>query len=350
MLPDTISRRSFLKGLGLAGAGLAVSGVAAPACAQVQARSNTARPEPWRAQLHDETRLLMGTIVRITTSRASKTQAEQGMGMAFAEMERLIAMFDRHQSGTAVSVLNAQQSLSDAPREFIQVVEKAVDYNVLTSRSFDITVQPVLELLARHSNPTGGISLSKAEMAEALALVDASGVRVSGGRVTLARSGMGVTLDGIAKGYIVDQAAAVLEAQGVSHYLINAGGDIRCGGEKRPGVAWRVAVEDPAKNNNYQSVLAVSNGAVATSGGYERYFDKNREHTHLLQPETGRSPQDCASVTVQAPTAMQADALATALSMMPYKAAPLVDQLPGCACLIIMRDGSKIASGAWKSV
>ncbi len=346
MLPETISRRSFLKSLGLAGAGLAVTGLAQPAAA---ARSDG--PDGWRSRLHDETRLLMGTVVRITVARASKTQAEQGMGMAFAEMDRLIAIFDRHQSGTAVSVLNARQSLADAPDEFVMLAEKAKDYSLLTGGAFDVTVQPVLTLLERNGNPRGELHVAREDLDAALALVDISGLQISGRRISLARQGMGLTLDGMAKGYIVDQAAAVLKAQGLDHFLINAGGDIRVGGEKRPRAPWTVAVEDPAKQGGYPAVLHLREGAVATSGVYERYFDKSREHNHLLRPATGASPADCLSVTVKAPTAMQADALATALSVMERGAAlELVNRLPGCACLFVMKNGTRTASQDWRSV
>ncbi len=345
MLPEMFSRRSFLKGLGLCGAGLAVGGLACPD------EANAARSDRWRARLHDETRLLMGTIVRITVSRASKDQAEQGMGLAFAEMDRLTALFDRHRSGTVIATLNERQSLSDAPLEFVRLVETAQGYSRVTGQAFDMTVQPVLDLMARHGNPKGEMRLSQSELAEALALVDSRGVQVSGGIISFDRSGMGITLDGVAKGHIVDQAARILEEQGLNHYVINAGGDIRCSGEKRPGAAWTVAVEDPSKQGNYQAVISMTSGAIATSGGYERYFDKDREHTHLLMPSTGESPRDCVSVTVKAPTAMQADALATSLSVMPQEAAlQLVNTLSECECLFVMRNGSRVASRNWKMI
>ena len=344
MLPETISRRSFLKSLGLAGAGLTVAGLASPAEA---ARADG----PDGSRLHDETRLLMGTVVRITVSRSSKTRAEQGMGQAFAEMERLIALFDRHQSGTVLSQLNTQQRVTDAPQEFVALVEKAKGYNQLTDRAFDVTVLPVLELMERHSNPRGELQISRKELQEALALVDISGLCVNGRSVSLAKQGMAVTLDGMAKGYIVDQAATVLKAQGLDHFLINAGGDIRVSGEKRARAPWTVAVEDPSKQGGYPAVLQLREGAVATSGVYERYFDKTYEHSHLLQPSTGTSPADCLSVTVKAPTAMEADALATALSVMPQnKALQLVNHLPGCASLFVMKNGSRVASQQWQSV
>jgi thiamine biosynthesis lipoprotein len=334
-----MSRRAFLQTVGLCSAGLAL-GFAAPAQAMpVQTGVRN---------LHDESRLLMGTIVRITVARASRDQAEHGMELAFAEMERLIRIFDRHQGETAISALNGQGSLADAPREFLAVLLAAREYNRLTP-AFDVTVQPVLDLFASRANPSGSLHVDQKELGAALALVGMEHVRMEDGRISLARAGMGLTLDGIAKGYIVDRAAEALESQGLRNYVINAGGDIRANGEKRPGVAWTVAVEDPAKTGDYPAVLGMRGGALATSGIYERYFDKSRRHNHLIAPATGNSAARL-SVTVKAPTAMQADALATALSLMPKEdALRLVGSLQNCACLLVDKDG-RIASANWPSL
>lgn len=343
MLPTEVSRRVFLKGLSVCSATLALSGLSLPAQA--------ARAAGWTRNLHDETRLLMDTVVRITVSRASRDQAAAGMALAFAEMERLIAIFDRHHAGTVLTELNTSRRLADAPAELVAVLEEAQRYNRMTAHAFDITVQPVLDLLASHSNPRGSLRIDQADMRAALALVGMDGVHVRGSQVSLAREGMGVTLDGIAKGYIVDVAARTLEAQGLTHYLINAGGDIRCSGEKRSGTGWVVAVEDPAGQGGYPAVLTMRGGAIATSGVYERYFDKQCESNHLLFPQTGASPKDCLSVTVKAPTTMQADSLATALSVMPRNAAlQLVNSLPDCACLFVLRDGKQVPSDSWQRV
>lgn len=340
MHAKSISRRAFLQGMGLCSAGLALGGLAAPAQAAGRVRN-----------LHDESRLLMDTIVRITVARASRDRAEQGMGMAFAAMERLIRVFDRHQGSTAISVLNGQGSLADAPAEFLAVLDAARAYNRLSGRAFDATVQPVLDLFAGRANPGGSLHVDRAELDAALALVGMEHVRMDGGRISLNRAGVGLTLDGIAKGYIVDQAAKALESQGLRHYAINAGGDVRVSGEKRPGVAWTVAVEDPAKTGAYPAVISMRGGAVATSGVYERYFDASRRHNHLLVPATGESPTDRLSVTVKAPTGMQADALATALSVMPQDdALRLIDSLPDCACLLVNTGGRIVASANWNTV
>ena len=110
-----------------------------------------------------------------------------------------------------------------------------------------------------------------------------------------------------------------------------------------------MAVEDPRKRGRYPQALALTTGgAIATSGGYEIFYDAAQRHTHLVSPATGQSPA-LASVTVTAPDGLMADALATALSVMPPREAlALADSLPGCACCLLRRDGLLRASGRWQ--
>jgi thiamine biosynthesis lipoprotein len=161
---------------------------------------------------------------------------------------------------------------------------------------------------------------------------------------------MGVTLDGIAKGYVVDRMAAVLAERGLRDFLINAGGDIRSGGVREDGTAWRVGVQDPAKRGDLPDVIGLTNGAVATSGSYEIYFDRERVHHHIVSAHTGNSPQMSQSVSVVAPTTMAADALATSVFLMePARGVAFIDSLPQCACLIVDEQGLQSRSKGWRS-
>lgn len=111
-----------------------------------------------------------------------------------------------------------------------------------------------------------------------------------------------------------------------------------------------MGIQDPEKVGPFQDVLALDGMAVATSGRYETYLDPDRVHHHLVDPATGSSPGDARSVSVVAPSAMQADALATAVFLMESgAAAALMDSLPRCACLIIHRDGRQLRSARWRS-
>jgi len=307
-MPKT-SRRDFLRWT-LAGSGLLLAG-AASVLEPAPARAVTRLGAP--AQ---QTALFMGTMVSITVACPSSTQAHDAMDLAFAEGRRLEALLTRHDAAAPLGVLNSQGSLRDVPPELLNVWQRAHGICHLTGGAFDATVLPLVRLLESRSNPEGELELAESDLREALALVDTDAVYAGRDGMRLERQGMGLTLDGIAKGHIVDAMSAVLLRAGCENHLINAGGDILARGHKAPGVFWRVAVEDPEKRGHYPQVLELYNQAIATSGGYEMHYDAEGRHHHLLDPSTGRSPV-LGSMSVLAATCMQADALATGLSVLP---------------------------------
>ncbi len=292
----------------------------------------------------------MGTVVAVTALARSRERAEEAIGRAFEEMDRLIAIFSRYEGSSAVSRLNDDGRLDGAPPEFSRVLSRSLYYNWLSGGAFDMTVEPVVRLFRERFDGTTPREPGAAEIREALELVGSQHVVVSAHTAHFARPSMGVTLDGIAKGYIVDAIAAELERHGVGSYLINAGGDIRTRGTKAGRKPWVVAVQDPAKGGNFPDTLRLTEGAVATSGSYEIYFERNRLYHHLVNSRTGRSPDLNASVSVLAPNAMTADALATGVFVMePRRGVEFVNSLPGCECLVIDKNGRQLRSRGWKS-
>ncbi len=329
------TRRAFLRSCGLMGLGLAAAG-AVPSV--VRAAAGTGDKTVSR------TLPLMGTFVSITAVHPSADLAEEAVGRAFGEMERMIGIFDRHQGGTALSVLNQDGRLAGAPGELRAVIERALSLHNLSSGAFDPTVAPLVDAMQARQ----GKDLSGAELRELMALVHADQVRISGRDVALGREGMGLTLDGIAKGFIADRASMALTAAGVTNHLVDAGGDIRTSGAKAPGHPWQVAVQDPDKTGNYPAVLSMRNGAIATSGNYERFYDKNRAHHHVVEPGSGASPHEVAGCTVLAPTVMEADALATTVMVLGARAGmSFVDSLPGRECLLVTAGGARLTSRNW---
>ena len=303
-----MTRRVFLGMAGVAGAGLWLG---VPGLAQ--------------AAVSRETKVMLGTFVDVSVAGVSSMQASDALGLAFAEASRLERVFSRHDGGTPVSELNRAGRLRAAPAELVRVVNRSLFYGALT-------VQPVIDLFRAHRNPSGELTLDDSELRAARALVGRRGLQVSGTNLSFARSGMGITLDGIAKGYIADRVSAVLTSAGVKNHLVNAGGDIMASGHKSPGVPWRVAVQSPT-GPTYAGELSLSGKAIATSGSYEIYYDASRRHHHLINPASGFSPA-VGSVSVVAGTAMEAK---------------LMQGLPGRECCILSPDGCIHTSQGWAS-
>lgn len=347
MKDNTQSRRTFIQTLGLLGLGAACT--PAPVLAAVGLTDG--HRVPGNQYKVSENRFLMGTFVAITAVHRSRTLAVEAIGRAYEEMERLCNVFDRHRSDTAISQLNQNGVLRGADQELLEVIGKAGDYARLSGGSFDTTVLPVIQLLKSKANPSGRMELDPRELRAALDLVDSEAVRISGSDIRFDRQGMGLSLDGMSKGYIVDRASAILSAAGVKNHLINAGGDMRASGERAPGKAWTVAVEDPNGKGHYPAVVHLRDAAIATSGGYEVKYDASGSHHHVIDPQTAMSPTRSVSVSVIAPTVMQADALSTAAFVLPPKAGlQLVDAMPKSACLVVGNSGAVRGSARWKTL
>jgi thiamine biosynthesis lipoprotein len=278
-----------------------------------------------------ETRLKMGTFVQFTLAADSKDRADEALAAAWSEIDRLSDVFDRHRPGTVLSELNAAGRLSDPGPEMIDVLGQAADVHHLSDGAFDPSILPLLALLEesfqKNKRPPDDQAVT-----EALELVDFSAVRFDRREVALKGQGQRITLDGVAKGYIVDRAGAALRAKGVENALINAGGDVLALGFSDTGRPWRVAVQDPFHRDRFLKIIALANQAVATSGSYEVFFDPEHHNHHLIDPRKGRSADILVSASTLAPTAARADALATALFVGPQMAAKVEG-------MIVNRDG-----------
>jgi thiamine biosynthesis lipoprotein len=292
----------------------------------------------------------MGTLVSVSALASSQHLAEEAIGRAFDEMDRLIGIFSRYEPASAITYLNDTGRLDGMQPEFAAVVSRSLEYHALSQGAFDISVAPVLDLFQERLDKLAPVEPTAAEVEEAVSLVGAAGIQVAQRRIEFKKSGMRITLDGIAKGYIVDAIAETLHRHKVKNYLINAGGDIRTAGKKPGREPWTVAVQNPLKDGRFPDTIHVINSAVATSGSYEIYFDRDRLFHHIVNGKTGRSPDECASVSVNAPSTMAADALSTTVFVMgPRAGIRFIDSLPGCACLIIDKEGRQLRSRRWAS-
>ncbi len=292
----------------------------------------------------------MNTHVAVTMLGPSAERMDEAVGRAFEEMDRLIGLLSRFDRASPVWQLNAAGRLEGPPPEVREVVAASLAFHGTSGGAFDPTVLPLLELFGARLGSEDPRAPADAEVRETLQRVGAQHLSASRRSVAFGRAGMALTLDGIAKGYIVDAVARVLDRHGVRRYLVDAGGDIRSRGTKEGGAPWAVAVRDPAGGDAFPDVVALREGAVATSGTYEVFFDRARELHHIVDARTGRSPTHSVSVSVLAPTATAADALATAVLVMgPRAGVAFIERLRDCACLIIDRDGHALRSRGWRS-
>lgn len=326
----SLDRRAFLKLAGCAAAGAALP-LVSPAIGLASLDK--------RLQAAQETRMLMGTLVSVTVLDASPTRAQDALNAAFARMAALTPIFDRHGQSGAVRLLNQEGRLADAPPLLTGLLKVCQQAHQLTRGAFDITVAPIIDL-TRQSFTASGRPPARAELLSALSSLGR--VSLAGGQVRLSGDGAAITLDGVAKGFIVDQGLAAISRAGARHGLINAGGDLAVMGTPGAARAWQVGVADPADPSKAGRTLSLKSGALATSGNYQVYFDRQRLYHHIVDPRTGQSPRGDLSASVRAPSALWADAMSTACFVMkPHQAMRLLNSRPELEGMILTRHGQR---------
>jgi FAD:protein FMN transferase len=174
------------------------------------------------------------------------------------------------------------------------------------------------------------------------------------GTIELPATGMALDLGGIAKGYALERAAAVLKRFGIRNALVNAGGDVLVLGEKQSGVPWRVGIQDPRAPKDVLGMVHTQNRFVLTSGDYERRLEVGGKiYHHILDPRTGFPAEGLQSVTVVADDARRADGLSTGVFVLGLeKGTALINGLRGTAALLVDAHGqttiSKNAQGLFE--
>ena len=293
-------------------------------------------------------RVLMGTTVNLTVLGDDREAAEATVEATLRRMSELEALLSRYLPDSEVSRLNTQGRIEVASDALLDVLQVAERVSGLGDGAFDITVQPLLELYRE----AGLQQLPAGEAIEqARAHVGHRSVRIDGRTVTLERPEMRITLDGVGKGYIVDQGVAVLNESGFSSVFVEAGGDLMAGGEKASGKPWRVGIRHPRPGLAMLARFDASNRAVATSGDYMQPFTSDYAQHHILDPRTGFSAPELASSTVIAADAATADALATLTMVLgSTRGRALLEDLPDTEGYLVSKNLEVTTTSGFKTV
>jgi thiamine biosynthesis lipoprotein len=274
-----------------------------------------ARPVRW-----DGTAL--GAPASIQLYHTNETQARAAIAAGLDELKRLEAIFSVYRTDSSISMLNRDGVLENAPNDFIAMLTRALSLAKISDGVYDPTVQPLWQTYFRHftaSNPDPAGPAPR-DLAAALALVDWRAVEVDAGRnrVAFARSGMGLTLNSGAQGYITDRVTDVLRSHGFDRMLVDMG-EPRALSAKPDGTAWRIGIANPANPSSTITTLEVVDKCVSTSGGYGTLFDSAGAFTHIMNTRTGRTAPAMLGVSVVADTGIAADGLSTTMLMAPVE-------------------------------
>jgi FAD:protein FMN transferase len=251
------------------------------------------------------------------------------------KLEHIENVASTYRSGSGLSRFNANPStdwVAVAP-ELCDMVDAAQDVSEVTGGAFDITVGPLVNLWGFGPPQAADEIPADDAVAAALRNVGSSQLQTdcTQSRLRKASAGVYVDLSGWAKGYAVDELAALLDTAGLSNYLVEIGGELRVSGHNAEQRKFAIAVEKPLQNNTMEySVLRLSDVAVATSGDYRNFYELDgQRYSHTIDPRTGRPvTHNLTGVTVIDTSTAYADAMATALLVLgPEEGPGLAEQL-----------------------
>jgi len=290
------------------------------------------------------TQIIMGTTVEISIYPSDEKALEE----AFNEIKKVDNLMSIYKEDSEVSSLNRQGEM-EVSSETLKVIKKALEFSQISGGAFDITCKPLINLWkkAKKEMKVPG----EEEINKALSSVGYEKIILKGNLVSFKEKGMQIDLGGIAKGYAVDKAIEVLKKKGIKRALVDAGGDLYVLGESPEGEKWQIGIQDPRHQDKIFSVIKLKDKGVATSGDYRRYFTiEGKRYSHIVDPKTGQTVEDVPmSVTIVAPEATTADALATGIFVLgPEKGMELLNSLPEAEGMIIS-EGMKVkTSRGWK--
>ena len=255
---------------------------------------------------------MLGTILHIVAETDVETSEIYSRMMSLDSVaKRSMSIFDEN---SLLSRINRGETDS-LDLHIAYNIELARRVNIESDGVYDVTIKPLTSAygFARENRE------HKVNVDSLLEFVGMEKIRVEDGRLIKADERVQLDFNSIAKGYTVDLAAQELEKMGIENYIVDIGGEVRCKGVNKKGLAWRVGVETPFEGNQsngdyIQQVISLSNYSMATSGNYRRYYvnEDGKKVAHTIDPRTGQSViSDLLSATVVAPTCAEADAYGT---------------------------------------
>ena len=334
-----IPRRRFL--YVLASTGLAAAGpLLTSAFRRTNGQGESAgvddrRPE--RQHRVTRTAWALGSDVTITVVHENKARAASALDDAFAELETVEQVMSIYRPESQLSRLNRSGYFDDPHPYLVEVLRAAAAMSRRTNGAFDVTIQPLWKTYwAAHAS---GTKPTTTQIDAARQRIDWQRVEVATTRVRLRGGDTAVTLNGLAQGYAADRATSALRRHGIEHALIDTG-EFGSLGHGSDADGWNVGIQHPRREDALVAVANLAGRCLATSGDYATKFDQTFTTHHLLDPRTGRSAGDLASVSIVAETGLAADALSTAAFVLGFEGGrALVNATPGADALFVTKDG-----------
>lgn len=287
---------------------------------------------------------LMGCDFEVTVVAKNKEEASNYIDMAVAEMARIEALISSWDPNSQTSLINKNAGIQavQVDAELFELIERSLGLSKMTDGAFDISYAS-MDRIWKFDGSMNELP-SKEAIKASVAKVGYEQIALNKAERTvfLKQKGMRIGFGAIGKGYAADKAKRLLMEKGVSAGIINASGDMNTWGKQVDGSDWKVAITNPMNKEQAYGLLPLKGGAVVTSGNYEKFIRFNgQRYAHIIDPRTGWPTQGILSVTVFAPSAELADALATSVFVMGIEVGlNRINQLPKIECIIVDEEGN----------
>lgn len=298
--------------------------------------------------------LRIDTIISVTLAVSDTL----GIGQTWSQVDSLLQTWEQrfslHTPSSELPALNQRtQNSVVVSAELGTMIATGLAFGDSLNGSFDITVAPLKHLWGLASDDTIHHVPAPALLQKALASIDYRNVLYHPRTRTVTFKDPHTSLDigGIAKGFVLQNIYTLLKQHAYTGILIAAGGDIIATGTRTDGSPWYIGIRHPRQPGALLASFPLTQGAVVTSGDYERYWIHNgRRYHHLFNPRTGYPAIQNQSVTIYAPSPIEADILSTGLfglsadSIISY-----IDKRPHLACLVVAATGTTYISSGWRT-
>lgn len=299
-------------------------------------------------ETYKRTLKLMGSRFEITVVAKDEAEADRDIDLAVEEIRRIEKMISSWDPDSQTSEINRNAGIKPVKvdRELFDLIDRSIKISQITDGAFDVSYAS-MDRIWKFDGSMKQMPSEK-EIETSVSKVGFQNIILDPQHSTvfLKEPGMKIGFGAVGKGYAADKAKQLLMGNGVSGGIINASGDMNTWGKQPDGREWMVAITNPMNKDKAFALLPLKQGAVVTSGDYEKFVSFNGvRYAHIINPKTGYPATGIISVSVFAPKAELADALATSVFVMGKEVGlNRIDQLPQVECIIIDEKGNIFTS------
>ena len=283
---------------------------------------------------------LMGNSFEFTVVAEEESWAQHKISLAIDEIRRIEKLLTTFDESSQTNRINRSAGIESVKvdKEVFDLIKRSIKISAVTDGAFDISYGSVDKSLWNFDRNMTALS-DETVAKNAVRLINYRNIILNetDSSIMLKEKGMRIGFGGIGKGYAAEMAKNVLKKEGVESGIVNASGDLTAWGCQANGRPWTIGIADPDHTGSSFSYMNISDMAVATSGNYEKFVCINgKKYSHTINPKTGLPVTGIKSVTIMAPNAEIADAMATPVTIMGVRAGlDMINQINYLGCIII---------------